>query len=292
MVRVGALPPHLNDEQVRELVSAFGVLKHFSLPKVPGNPAQSLGYALIEYEATEITDVAVSALNSLEICGKSLEVKREPASISAAPAAASPTPAAEPEPAKPKPEPAKLYTVELRGVATEEHLADENEYKTILAEVEQECGELGDVYRVVLERPPTGPTAADERALAELTGKVFGTALVSFGERSDALRCKQALDGRKYDGRVVEAVPQWDEVRFGLGFGLAFGFGLGLVTRTRNTLALALAPSPSPNQVDPPDAPLTAEGGTLVLARVRAATLLVSGASDLERRAPGGRTYP
>ena len=99
MVRVGALPPHLNDEQVRELVSAFGVLKHFSLPKVPGNPAHSLGYALIEYEATEITDVAVSALNSLEICGKSLEVKREPASISAAPAAASPTPAAEPEPA-------------------------------------------------------------------------------------------------------------------------------------------------------------------------------------------------
>ena len=213
MVRVGALPPHLNDEQVRELVSAFGVLKHFSLPKVPGNPAHSLGYALIEYEATEITDVAVSALNSLEICGKSLEVKREPASISAAPAAAAaPTPAAEPEP---KPEPAKLYTVELRGVATEEHLADENENKTILAEIEQECAELGDVYRVLLERPPTGPTAADERALAELTGKVFGTALVSFGERSDALRCKQALDGRKYDGRVVEAVPQWDEVGLG-----------------------------------------------------------------------------
>ena len=240
MVRVGALPPHLNDEQVRELVSAFGVLKHFSLPKVPGNPAHSLGYALIEYEATEITDVAVSALNSLEICGKSLEVKREPASISAAPAAASPTPAAEPEPAKPKPEPAKLYTVELRGVATEEHLADENEYKTILAEVEQECGELGDVYRVVLERPPTGPTAADERALAELTGKVFGTALVSFGERSDALRCKQALDGRKYDGRVVEAVPQWDEVGLGLGlgfgFGLGFGLGLGLVSQEASPL--------------------------------------------------------
>ena len=170
--------------------------------------------ALFEYEATEITDVAVSALNSLEICGKSLEVKREPASISAAPAAAAaaPTPAAEPEP---KPEPAKLYTVELRGVATEEHLADENENKTILAEIEQECAELGDVYRVLLERPPTGPTAADERALAELTGKVFGTALVSFGERSDALRCKQALDGRKYDGRVVEAVPQWDEVGLG-----------------------------------------------------------------------------
>ena len=76
LVRVGALPPHLNDEQVRELVSAFGVLKHFSLPKAPGNPAHSLGYALIEYEATEITDVAVSALNSLEICGKALEVKR------------------------------------------------------------------------------------------------------------------------------------------------------------------------------------------------------------------------
>eukprot|EP00964_Phaeocystis_antarctica_P088820 scaffold56542_cov66-Phaeocystis_antarctica.AAC.2 len=202
LVRVGALPPHLNDEQVRELVSAFGVLKHFSLPKVLANPAHSLGYALIEYEATEITDVAVSALNSLEICGKALEVKREPASVSAPPAA-SPTPAAEP-----KPEPATLYTVELRGVATEEHLADEKEYKAILAEVEQECGELGDVYRVLLERPPA---SVDERALAELTGKVFGSALVSFGERSDAQRCKQALDGRKYDGRVVEAVPQWDE---------------------------------------------------------------------------------
>ena len=149
--------------------------------------------------------MAVSALNSLEICGKALEVKREPASVSAPPAAASPTPAAEPEP---KPEPAKLYTVELRGVATEEHLADAKEYKAILAEVEQECGELGDVYRVLLERPPT---SVDERALAELTGKVFGAALVSFGERSDAQRCKQALDGRKYDGRVVEAVPQWDE---------------------------------------------------------------------------------
>ena len=118
-VRVSNLPPHLNDEQVRELVSAFGTLKQFSLPKDVADPAKNTGYALIEYEASEVTDVAISALNGLEICGCALEVKWEPA----------PAP----------PEPAVLYKLELRGLATAETLADDGEYRAVLADVEAEC---------------------------------------------------------------------------------------------------------------------------------------------------------
>ncbi len=192
-IRVSCLPSHLTDDQVRELLSAFGALKKFSLPKAVGNPTQNVGYALVEYEVAEVTDVAVSSLNGLEICGRALEVKREPVALSGPPGGLNLTPvAAAPPTAAAKPEPARLYTLELRGLATAELLADEGEYQTILAEVEGECSELGDVHRVVLARADASCT-------------------VAFAHLDDARRCRKALHGRKYDGRLVEAVPQWDD---------------------------------------------------------------------------------
>ena len=197
VVRVSNLPPHLTEAQVRELLTAFGALKYFSLPRPAGvGPAQNSGHALIEYAVAEVTDVAVSALNGLEVCARSLVAKRE----DVAPPPAPSVPPADAAAA----EATTLFIVELRGIATAELFSDPTEYETTLLDIEQECGELGDVSHVTLERLSGG-------AAASASGKTYGHAAVSFADVADAKRCIKALHGRKYNGRVVEAVALWDE---------------------------------------------------------------------------------
>ena len=196
VIRVSNLPPHLTEAQVRELLTAFGALKFFSLPRPAGvAAAQNSGYALVEYEVAGVTDVAVGALDGLEVCARSLVAKREDVAPPKPPTASA---LSVPPPGAAAAETTTLFTVELRGLATAELLSDPTEYEITLSDIEQECGELGDVSRVTLER-------------AAASGETYGHALVSFADVADARRCIKALHGRKYNGRVVEAVAQWDE---------------------------------------------------------------------------------
>ena len=48
-VFVGGLPHHLNDEQVKELLGAFGQIKAFHLIKDTGS-SQSKGYCFVEFK--------------------------------------------------------------------------------------------------------------------------------------------------------------------------------------------------------------------------------------------------
>jgi len=63
---IGGLPSYLNEEQVKELLASFGVLKSFNLVKdsVTGN---SKGFAFFEYNDPNITDRACMGLNGMKL---------------------------------------------------------------------------------------------------------------------------------------------------------------------------------------------------------------------------------
>lgn len=71
---IGGLPYNLADEQVKELLSAFGVLKNFHLVRDPGHPS-SKGYGFCEYMDLMTTQNAIEGLNNLAIGEKTLTVR-------------------------------------------------------------------------------------------------------------------------------------------------------------------------------------------------------------------------
>jgi splicing factor U2AF subunit len=73
-VFIGGLPYHLKDEQVKELLGAFGQLKSFRLVRESGSET-SKGYGFFEYLDPSVTAMAVEGLNGMPVGDKSLTVK-------------------------------------------------------------------------------------------------------------------------------------------------------------------------------------------------------------------------
>lgn len=73
-VFVGGLPYHLTDDNVKELLSAFGPLKSFHLVRDP-NMTTSKGYGFCEYYDETITRTAIEGLNGMQIGEKTLTVR-------------------------------------------------------------------------------------------------------------------------------------------------------------------------------------------------------------------------
>jgi len=63
---IGGLPSYLTEEQVKELVSAFGQLKSFNLVK-DSTTGNSKGFAFFEYADGDITDRACAGLNGMKL---------------------------------------------------------------------------------------------------------------------------------------------------------------------------------------------------------------------------------
>jgi splicing factor U2AF subunit len=73
-VFVGGLPYNLSDDQVRELLGAFGPIRNFNLVRDPGS-VTSKGYAFCEYADTHTTQMAIAGLHGLPIAEKTLTVR-------------------------------------------------------------------------------------------------------------------------------------------------------------------------------------------------------------------------
>jgi splicing factor U2AF subunit len=65
-VFVGGLPYHLSDDDVKELLMAFGPLKSFHLVRDAGS-VTSKGYAFCEYYDPKTTQAAINGLNNMPI---------------------------------------------------------------------------------------------------------------------------------------------------------------------------------------------------------------------------------
>lgn len=81
---IGGLPYHLTEDQVMELLGAFGQLKAFHLVKQDATAMTSKGYCFVEYADPNVTAVAVMGLNGMAMgSGKVLSARMAAARTSA-----------------------------------------------------------------------------------------------------------------------------------------------------------------------------------------------------------------
>lgn len=67
---IGGLPYHLTEDQVMELLGAFGKVKSFHLVKAEPTASTSKGYCFVEYaQGQQVTPVAVMGLNGMDMGG-------------------------------------------------------------------------------------------------------------------------------------------------------------------------------------------------------------------------------
>ncbi|KAG0366337.1 U2 small nuclear RNA auxiliary factor 2 [Gamsiella multidivaricata] len=193
---IGGLPLYLNDEQVIELLTAFGELKAFNLVK-ENNVGASKGFAFCEYLDPNLTDIACQGLNNMMLGEKKLVVQR--ASVGSSrnqnPAGGANAIALHPNlmlPGTGATEVLPTTVLQLLNMVTAEELEDDQEYEDILDDIREECGKFGQVLEVKIPRPVAGQAATG-------VGKIF----VKYSNVDEATAALRALSGRKFADRTV-----------------------------------------------------------------------------------------
>lgn len=190
-VFIGGLPYYLNEEQVKELLQAFGPLKSFHLVKEL-NSNLSKGYGFCEYMDSSNTDSACLGLNDMKLGDKTLTVRRAMSQENAkAVASAAGTVNSGLEMGM-NPSHAALQTITMAGLGipsiplgtpsrvvvllnmvTPQELEDEEEYADIVDDIKSECERFGRVISIVLPRPRDGVySAVGKVSLPNLHGLV------------------------------------------------------------------------------------------------------------------------
>jgi len=219
---IGGLPSYLTEEQVKELVAAFGQLKSFNLVKdsATGN---SKGFAFFEYLEGEITDRACAGLNGMKLGEKTVLVQRanigakhqQPKgtgeSVLCNPTAlhflnlGMPIAAATAllnininDPGSP------TTVVQLINIVSPEDLGEEGDYDEILDDIREECKKYGTIESIYIPRPPKrgrdddgNPTPIVEPMWG--VGRVF----IEFKRPEEAFKAQQDLGGRRFAGHTV-----------------------------------------------------------------------------------------
>lgn len=210
---VGGLPANLNEEQVKDLLSAFGPLKSFNLVKdtVTGN---SKGYAFFEYLDADVTDKACAGLNGMKLQDKTLLVQRatEGAKPGSAPLTSmqlqsalgsNPTAAAflnlqlpvatllAQMPGMTGPMSQQSTSVlMLFNMISPDDISSEAEVEEIKKDIYDECSTFGFVKSIEIPRPE-----ADNAGIV----KVY----VEFDRPESAKSAQIGLSGRKFNHRLV-----------------------------------------------------------------------------------------
>ncbi|XP_022085022.1 splicing factor U2AF 50 kDa subunit-like [Acanthaster planci] len=191
---IGGLPNYLTDDQVKELLSSFGMLKAFNLVKDSAT-SMSKGYAFCEYVKTEVTDQAIEGLNGMQLGEKKLIVQRASVGAKNPSAQAMAAQAVQlnipglnlPGTAGPQTE-----ILCLMNMVTTDDLKDDDEYEDIVDDVRDECSKYGNVRSIEIPRPVEGIDVPG-------CGKIF----VEFSNTMESQAAQQGLSGRKFANRVV-----------------------------------------------------------------------------------------
>ncbi len=233
---VGGLPTYLNDEQVMELLKAFGELRAFNLVREQGN-GPSKGFAFCEYVDPAITELACQGLNDMELGDRRLIVQRASqgsgrgnagglAAGSGATGANSltlPPSFTGGEGQGEAGEPTRC--MQMLNMVTPHELTDDQEYAEIVEDIRDECARFGAVVDVRIPRPQRESKAsaasawkrasdADAQAGKEQerdeAGNVkeregVGRVYVRFEEVGQCETALKAIAGRQFGGRVVIA---------------------------------------------------------------------------------------
>ena len=211
---VGGIPTYLTDDQIKDLLEAFGPLKSFKLLKdtITGS---SKGYAVCEYVDSDITEIACEGLHGLEL-GES-KITMQKATALTQNNLSGPLPMAQPilpveiigqaglKPGKP------TSILLLLNLVLPEDLEDDVEFEGFLFNVDikqdilLECQRFGDIKDVIIPRPLEG---------AEIPG--LGKIFVQYDTADHAAQAQRELAGRRFMERVVLATF-FDETKFSKG---------------------------------------------------------------------------
>jgi len=215
---IGGLPSYLTEEQVKELVSAFGQLKSFNLVKdtVTGN---SKGFAFFEYSDPDVTDRACQTLNGMKLGDKTVLAQR--ANIGAKhnipnPSTESilnnPTALNFLNLGMPIAAAAALLGInindsgsptrilQLINIVSPNDLRNNDDYADVVDDIKQECMKYGTVLSVAIPRPP--PLPKDEEPKPEVTWGL-GRAFVEYKRPEETQKAMEALGGRKFSGHTI-----------------------------------------------------------------------------------------
>lgn len=198
---VGGLPYHLTEHDCRELLGTFGVIRTFDLIKdrATGN---SKGYGFVVYEDPKVADIAIAGLHGMQMGDRSLTVRRAEGQLRNAqpvvPAMAMPEGGFQPA----------MFTaaapraVKLIDIVTADELQDDEEYADIMDDMKEELGKYGTLVAVHIPRPPK-----DGGAPPSGLGKV----IAEFSAPEAAMLARNALHGRKFGGKTVQAALVTEE---------------------------------------------------------------------------------
>lgn len=222
---VGGLPTYLTDDQVIELLQAFGELRAFNLVKDSGTGA-SKGFAFCEYVDTALTDLACQGLNGMELGDRNLVVQRasvgsekKAQAIAATGANAGVLGSAVPSSVQQfageggdAGEPTSCMV--MLNMVTPDELQDDEEYADIVEDIRDECTKYGAVTDVRVPRPAKESKGAaahqwkrsQDESSAENTAterEGVGRVYVRYGETEHCAQALKAIAGRQFGGRTV-----------------------------------------------------------------------------------------
>nr|XP_018259382.1 splicing factor U2AF 65 kDa subunit [Kwoniella dejecticola CBS 10117]OBR81540.1 splicing factor U2AF 65 kDa subunit [Kwoniella dejecticola CBS 10117] len=212
---IGGLPTYLNDEQVLELLKAFGELKTFNLVKETGNVSK--GFAFCEYMDSNVTDMAIQGLHNFALGDRTLVVQRAAVGRNQNPHhhhhhqqhAMPGIPNILQSNANDVP-PTRVML--LLNMVTPEELYSDEDYQEILEDINDECGKYGEVEGVRIPRPVAknkkwapGDSAAvsaeKNRKIDEENG--VGRVYVMYTNTDDCSKAMRAIGGRQFGGRTI-----------------------------------------------------------------------------------------
>lgn len=208
---------------------------HGGKPVVNVQMASDFKYAFVELQTEEMASAAIQ-LNGMELCNRPLNIARpsgwvdprtaanvaaqaaaamekleqgsgpvtnaiatptlmSEAAVGAAPVAAPAVPGSATE------EPPLSEVVCLLNLVTEAELTDDEEYKEVCQDLEEECAKCGRVVAMKIPRAPAPGVALPADFDVSNVGKVF----VRFSTPDEARAAIELMQGRMFDGRRVGA---------------------------------------------------------------------------------------
>lgn len=230
-IYIGGLPNYLNEDQVIELLKAFGEVRAFNLVREANN-GPSKGFAFCEYVDHSLTDLACQGLNDMELGDRKLVVQRASAgqrvgqqggggglgATGANAGALGSRGGGLPLPAGGEGAGDPTQCMTMLNMVTPQELVDDVEYGEIVEDIREECAKYGHVADVRIPRPVAqskGSSAQAWKQTADAEAKTesgeqkeregVGRVYVRFAEVQQCEEALRAIAGRQFGGRTVVA---------------------------------------------------------------------------------------
>ncbi|KAI5296393.1 hypothetical protein KEM52_003115 [Ascosphaera acerosa] len=202
---VSNIPSFIPEDQVTDLLVAFGPLKAFVLVK-DSETGESRGIAFCEYVDPSTTSIVLEHLNGMELSDVKLKLQLASVGSTQAPglemnvttmSVIAQTTSQDLETGR---------VLQLLNMVTPEELMDNDDYEEILEDVQDECSKFGTILEIKIPRPTSNLKQSAG------VGKIF----IKYENVESAEKALRALAGRKFSDRTV-VCSYFSEENFDVG---------------------------------------------------------------------------